>query len=622
MSEPSPTPNPAMPDDAPPKPPSELVENSSFLRQALHEPWFLTCVILFGLIVVAAGIGLPKMWLSTPEGFDPKIRVSLLDRQQARSLARSAEELIAAGKFGEGIHTWRSAIANDPGNPAYSRGLLRGVLASQDGSRRMLGMAVSQGLWLLRITGTNLTDASLFGQMCERYELDEMLVTLLSPREPELNAEQVMVLLRSLYRLNRMAEFGGVWERHGRTLPADPDLAVYVAGWSVGWGPPAGISEGRARLDAALKRPETAVLAHMVSLPLAISRSDPEGYQNSLTFLVDHHADLPMHHARHWALLVSAGRTEDARNAARRFSVAPRTPHELQVMAAAMRGLGLPEDSLALVTKHRPKFSYFSPLWVMNAELLMEAGQWNEVRALGVDIRSDEQQRVSMPGYGWFLEGLGALKLNLPDQAADSFEQATQAHISDPLIGFRCAQQLRALGFAMHATKLLNGLERSFGGEYEYWFQLGVAAYEAGEYPLMLQACEKAYRLSPPDSINVANNYAAALLLLRREPGLASELTLRCLAAAPNRTDFRVNRLLALVLTQRYDAARELARTFNAETMTAQEASLVHLARFEIAASSGQTVEARAEADRIERRFLRAEQLTYFQGAMERLAAN
>ena len=67
------------------------------------------------LLMWSIPICLIKVWPTTPEGFEPSIKVSLLDKLQSWALHRSAVDH-AAKKEMEDLFTWHASMINDPGN--------------------------------------------------------------------------------------------------------------------------------------------------------------------------------------------------------------------------------------------------------------------------------------------------------------------------------------------------------------------------------------------------------------------------------------------------------------------------------------------------------------------------
>lgn len=600
------------------------------LRQMMVERRFLVAVVLASLVCLAAGLGLPKIWTVTPPGFEPVVKISGLDVLQGWSLSRSARDAEAAGRWRDAVDVWQGAVANNPADREAGRGLVEAVLRVQDPERRELGRGIQWAFWLLRLDGTNAANLSRVGRLCDKYGLDDLNLGMLTPFHEQLDAGARRSLLKAAFRSGQMDHFGGLWSRYPDDVRGDRDLDVYHAAWSAGWGPVAGASEGRARLERHLSDPATADVANQVHLALAAARQDLAAYSRSLAHLTDRHLDGLADHTGYWALLIQAGRSAEAAALARKLNSSPRSPTELIRVAGILQVLGLREEAVQMLERHLPAYSYNTRVWVALAEHLGAAGRWSEVRILGLNLRNDPRQRLEVPGYGWFLEGYSAImevrgKGSMPEAelakvGALEFQEMLRSHMSDPLLGYRCAVQLQQVGRPEEARRLFEGLEKDFGGRADYWFRLGLSAYQTDDIRLMRTANEKAFQLNPDDPL-VVNNLAAALLMLREEPAHAVELTLKRVAANPNDVAARINHLLALVLNRRTSEARREVALLDPDGLGSLESTLVHLARFEIATQEGDRRTALAELPRIERHFLKAAQAEWLDQEARRLTA-
>src|SRR5437899_6923621 len=136
------------------------LERFPLLRQMLYETWFRVIVLVGVLGAVGMALFLPKIWVTSPKGFLPVVRVSGLDMLQACSLQRSARQAMAAGKFEQAPYAWTSAFANNPADPNLARGALENSLR-MDRMDKDPGNPISQALWLLRLTHTNTIDLEL-----------------------------------------------------------------------------------------------------------------------------------------------------------------------------------------------------------------------------------------------------------------------------------------------------------------------------------------------------------------------------------------------------------------------------------------------------------------------------
>ena len=131
----------------------------------VFDPRFVVLFTIVSLVIVTAGIMLPKMWRRTPDGFKPIVRISGLDKLQAWSLHRSALRLEAEGKERPAIMAWERAVANDPCDLELARGNLRAII-KWDKRNEFRPSALGQGLWLLRIGQTNMADVELMTRLC------------------------------------------------------------------------------------------------------------------------------------------------------------------------------------------------------------------------------------------------------------------------------------------------------------------------------------------------------------------------------------------------------------------------------------------------------------------------
>src|SRR5215470_17816654 len=104
------------------------LENFPLLRILLLEKWFRAVFLLFLTVFVGALLFLPKIWVTSPKGFLPVVKVSLLDRVQAWSLKRAGRKAAAAGRYEEASYAWQTAIANNRADTEASRELLRNFL--------------------------------------------------------------------------------------------------------------------------------------------------------------------------------------------------------------------------------------------------------------------------------------------------------------------------------------------------------------------------------------------------------------------------------------------------------------------------------------------------------------
>jgi predicted Zn-dependent protease len=594
--------------------PSEFVEAPSPLRQVFSGRYFRAAALLFVLFLVFLGLLLPEIYTSTPKGVSSASKISGLDVVQAWSLARAAKRQEAAGNFDEALLSWRAAIINNPGNPAYSEGLVRMVVNFPATRRDFLEAGAASSMRLLQLLQTNDVSLELAARLFSKYSLDDYAARLLSSRATNLPSNLAAIYLKSLFHLDRMDQFGDAWSRYSNALSGDPEIQVVRAAWQWGWGPPDQIRLGRESLEAARNSPTTRDLAHRLSLSVAVSLSDPYACERSLNALVDHHSDRVRDHVIYWRLLIHAGQTSKAADLARGFSRPPETPIDLKEMVETLVQLGFKDYAAKLLDQHLPAFAFQPDLWEQLALLLVDLEQWTDLRQLAADMRQNQMLREDMAGYSQFLEGLSALRTERREAAWEAFTRAAEAPTTNPLLSFSVARQLTTLGYPVLASRLLSKVEESYGDKAMYWFAVVGAAYEARQFDTMREAAARGYLLNTNEPIFVSN-YAAMLLIERTNPAVAAQLTLQALTGRPDDPGMQINHAHALILNGRLDEAEELLGRIKLDEVDSYLITERNLALFDLWAKRRNKKKALAAYRGIEARFLFLPQLRWLDKA-------
>lgn len=417
-----------------------------------------------------------------------------------------------------------------------------------------------------------------------------------------------------------MDQFGALWSRHPGGDRTDPELSLYHSAWEIAWGPTAGVPAARARLEAAKSDRALRVTAHRLQLFLSDALVDLGGYEAAFQQLRDLLNDRPLDHLRYWRLLCVTGRRGEAVNLARAYSSPPGSPAEARLMFDTFLQLGLRAYAAEFLGKHLPHFSFDSDLWLRQAEVLIVLERWDELRDLAVELRDRSHQSLGLTGYSWFIEGLSHQRRHRADSAHAAFQQIPQLPVNNVLLGYRMAHELSSLGEPKLAKEVLVSLERAAGTTADYWFHLVVAAYEAREFDTMLAAAEKAHQLAPDNPVNI-NNYAAALLMQRKNPALAAQLTLRKLLATPGDDGARINHALALLQNGRLDEARASLMQIDDHRLDRRLHTIFNLGLFELHFRENRPAEARVAYGQIEPRFLLAPQSRWLEDSHAQLGS-
>ena len=598
----------------------DFIENSPLLRQLFYDRRFRAGAIILCLLMGGIGLSIPRLFVVSPPGATPVIRVSLIGKLQARSLARTATKQAAAEHWEESIWSWRSALQQNAGDIEANRGLITTLASIPDPRLKYSDFAARQSAWLLRLTGTNDTDLELVVRMFRHYQADDYIVALLATRVESLPPVLVAELAKANFRFGNISQFGDLRQRVGSGLPADNDWPLYDAAWRWGWGPVEGVSNARDEIERAEKDPQHSTLALHLHMQVAFARGEVSGFEMAFTQLKELKTDRPLDHANYWELLALNGRKNDAVAIAKAYGGELQNAPELLLIAREYEAIGLGTEAAELLQKHRLEFTSSSDLWARIADLYIKGSEWAKLRELAIDLRADSVQSVEMPGFGWYLEGVANLKTGAVDDARRKFAKAAEAPIRPVVIAYGTASSMAKLGYPESSAKIYSRLEQWFGKSDEYWFALALSGYQSGDFELFLAASRRAYQLSPK-KLAIINNLAAALLLLREQPAEAVRLTVECIAANPNNAGFRINHALALILNNQGAEADKVLRKIDTEHLTMEEKSLYHYARFQVEYSAGATAICRDELKFIELRHLKAEQSKWMHVAMVKIGA-
>jgi thioredoxin-like negative regulator of GroEL len=524
---------------------------------------------------------------STPE-VDPPFRISYLDRVQARSLDRAARGLAARGLVRDAMATWRSAAANDPANLGIYRAVVETLGAQDPVPRSELALGLSAGRELLKRSGTNEADALRLARLYSAARVYDLCVPLMEgfgkDRSPEMNR----LYAEALFITGSMSKLGVLVDSHPDDLAATPASRLLVTAWKAAWGPPVGMQAARRDLAAARQSLESGTTATQFQLFVSSELSDLATYKDALDQLSARHEDQPMDHVRYWGLLVGAGRTSEAAALARRFTAAPASPAEAAGMAAIFDALGMTRYAADFGLQQLAEFPFAPNLWITCSQLLKKLQSWKELQEVAVRMRSETSLNGGLSAFSWFLEGYIDLQSGRKESAEQSFNQIRGSRFPTPELAVQTAIELRKQGHPKIALEILLEQSESMSANPEFWFETGIAAYEAADMTTLAKATETAYRLDPSNS-GIANNRAAVLIATETQPEEAVTLTLQLFAQNSASVDLLLNHVLALINASRIEDAEFRMRPLATHTFNPAESTVYHLARFRIAESRNDT---------------------------------
>ncbi len=569
--------------------------------------WFTVVgILLFGTM----GVMWPKIWVTSPPGVFPVIKVNGIDLLKARSLKQTAVAATAAGKTEDAIQAWHAARDNNEADLEVNRGLLA-TLAGQPKPElawlRLMGVTSD---WLLRLSGTNQADLELASRANAAYGQWEWIIYRLGNTNSPRTAVTTPILLAALFEKGLVQRFASEWTAH-KELAQDERTRLYVAAWTAGWGPAAEYTASVDALEAATKVAGLEDLAYRMLLRVDYQRIDLTAYERHFNRLREIGGDKVRHHVRFWNLLRLSGQRARAIELAQGFGDIPASVDEAEMYLAAIAALKQSRILQDFAKERLPKFSAAPQVWVRTAEAMIQVGEWDDLRGLAVEMRQVDRLTMELGNLSWFFEAVGEHHLGRRPRAEDGFDRYLQKTPDDAQLAFGTAVMMGQLGYPEYATRLLRTLETKAGNSSEFWRQMQQASYESRDVDSLIEASRRLYLLQASDPV-VANNYAASLLLRGDRGPEAVKVTFEVLDRMPNSVSARVNRALALLQVGRVDEAGPILTSLAGTKLEPSVAAVMEFARFQFHETKGQKAEAIAAAERVEQRFLfplQAEQL-------------
>lgn len=551
----------------------------SLFRQLWYERWFRVAFLGFIAMLIFLALFLPKIWTTSKPGFLPVIKVSGLDLVQAWSLRRTAIKAAAAGDFEEANYAWLGALGNNQANPELARGALRNLLRDPRRKERT-AQGLQQVFWLLRLTGTNLVDLELAGQVLQEFKYFDPIVTLVDPRRNEASPALLGIYLKALFHQGLMDVFNARWNQLGSKVEKDPELGLYHAAYLAGWGPPGTITDARQQLQQARQDPARKEVACRLALAVSGHELDADSYKAALTQLEELREDLLVEHVGYWRLLTLTGHKAEAIQLAQGYPHPPTTPFEVVELAQIYSDLGMRDEALQILERYASELGRTAIYWITYANELLEAKRWDDVRKVALRIRNESGLADQLSGYSYFLEGRAEFALGRSALATQAFSKTTDREFPFPSVGQNVASQLLQLGYPEIARQILVKLEAPLQREPAYWLLVFSAADQLKDIDTLVKSAAKAYELRPNDPV-AQNNYAASMIIGRRNPQEVIKITLQLYSQNPNSLHAIVNHGAALLLNDRPKEAEVLLARVSTNKLTRAQLALYNLDLFE-----------------------------------------
>lgn len=597
----------------------------NFLRRPLirlirGDPLFGFFLGMLGLMLVSLALFIPKIWVVSPSGVTPAIRVSGLDLAQAWSLKRTAKENMRAGDYDKASFAWLAACANNRADPKLFRGFLRNFINGKS-SAKQTEIAIHSSFWLLKLTSTNLSDLELTSEVLADCGAVNLLFRLLEPRKHQLSTELEARYLKVLFDCRKMNDFAAFWNLGSERHALDAELRLYSAAALAGWGESKKTTAAFAELDDALELPELGLLACRLQMAASAQRNDLDRYRMALGKLKNSEADSLLDHIGFWRLLVNAGRKSEALNMVNEMPAQPRNARETLSIAKFLWDIGFREDAINVLAQSQLPSDSAQEFWTFYADLLITAKRWEDLKRVALLMRRQSSIRNRFTALSYYLEGRAELALKRQFSATAAFQRMLDWPFNNPELWIRIGNQLLQFNRPKLTVKILTALRTPPSQDPNYWSLLFDAASRIRDTDRMLEAAAQWHKLQP-ENLEAMQNYAAALMLNKTNPDLAIRLTWLLKSRLPSSTTASLNHATALRLNERHLEADAVLSKLDPNQLTEREAAAYHLNRFSLALQSDRNEEAQIRGKMIDQRHLYTPQRDWLADRLREVSEN
>ncbi len=579
----------------------------------MFEPRFRYAWLACTFIFMVFALGLPPVWIVSPRGFNPIVRVSWLSMIEARIYAGLARKTKAIDERERAYYYWRSAVSCNIADAPVLRSSLSNLMHLPARNAQRFADARWNSLWLLHLNQTNSADLDLVSDVYRHFGTEELLYPLLAGHPQPYSDHLKLSLLKARLQSGEKAAFLTARSNLPPAVAAgDPEMPIYDAAAQLIWGEPSQTAAAQAVL-ARYQTPEHAglrVRALRLQLLAGILRRNPGEVAPALSRLRDLHEDYPLEHAAYWQLLQARGRADEARQLASQFADPPITSSEVTRLSDTFLRLGLTDQAIQFLEHFAPTLGSTSRIWITYADLLIQRQNWDDLRGLALEIRKNDLSRGVLGGYSHYLEGLAEISTHHTNEAAVAFAKIAQDSIHEPEVVLGVARELLKFDSYKPALDLLRAHESELQLRLEYWQALVRAAYHEHDADLLLDAAQHQFALAP-DRVDVMNDLAAALLIFRRDPEQALSLTRRVLDANPTSLAARINHALALLQHENPGAAKPLLLSIDTERLQDIERTMLAFAETDLYRQEHKTQLALEALGRVNTAFLLPPQLAW-----------
>ncbi len=594
---------------------------TNFLSLLILDRWLVPAVI--GVVLTAAlGVGLfLKLWLNTPAGFEPAVKISAFDWLQAEALTRSAEKHEAAGRDAAAQGAWRGVVENAPGRPEAVRRYLR-HLRHNEVNRGMVRNGMRYGYWLLRLTDEDPSDVELVAQCLEKGRQFAEVINLVGSQESP-TAGGRAAALRARFWLGQIDSFETRLASADAAVRKEPLMDLYASAAAA----LSEISQSEVDSRSGPRYREFArrskvqdpyapefLPARRLSIRVLAAAGDLVGTKTVLEDLRKRRQASFADHLFYWGLLSTEGRTSEV---VRQLTEAGEPASETEAFSVVklLFDQGRIEDALRVSTRFVEFFNNPLNLWLDHGNLLVESKRWGELRSLAMNVnRSDRLTHLWAIAKYW--GGLAELFLGESETAASHFLEIADYPMVSVTTSFDIVRRLRELGHPLAARRVLHQMEETAGEDPDYWVLRCRFAAADKDLEELVDSAAKAFERDS-DSLANVNNQAVALLLAGKDPETALELGRRLVAADGSAVIYRLTLIHGLIQNELLEEAEaELAGLEGVSVPTAGQFADYRLAVLELAYAQRRFDDVVAVGEALDTQFFMPEKVAWIEAAV------
>ncbi len=559
-------------------------------RHSFHlsmRDWIFRSTLVLPLLACASLLlVIPKIWIVSPEGMQPAIRISLLDSLQARSLAKQAALLESQARHLTAIAAWNASIANHPFHSVTLRRILHAFPKMDVPQRGHVAKALWHARMLVAAEDSQTADLLLAVQCLLQMGGIIEAGALLEDCGGAMGAEEcVMGAALCLLNDRRVPD---PWMSGLMHTAADGDpfarwvLAAFQEAYPPGWQSGPRVSYWRCSVDISNERQGLwfLILKPHLDFWVACKGDDMGRFEATFQLLVRQGLVKAWHHILYWRRCLRAGKSEQVLHQMGEMQL-----HQLlnvpQILACA--GIYLELDALdacrTLVASFLEIFPHGSELWLLRGDLALKEEAWFELRQHATRMRMQPLLR-HLDGYAYFFEAEGLRQQGRLFAARPLFRAWIDSPVVLPALDRRITRYLRESGFHDLAMMRYRLLEPHYAEDLGFWQEVFDFAHDMGQTRYLETASHRLHVLSPRSAI-YANNYAAVLLALREDPSRAIGLTFSLVQQFPTDLTSRINHVHALLQNGRMDDASAVLASMHPVSLPATHRSAFDLALFE-----------------------------------------